>query len=192
MALQIRPARPEEYDEIGALVVRAFATIDGFDPDTTDYTDELADVAGRSWSCEIYVATLPDDPSGGERIVGAVTYVPGPGPYAEFDETDGAGLRMLAVEPAYSGRGIGTALTEVCLDRAVEQGRRLLVLHTSSENTAAQALYPRLGFRRVPQRDLHVDGLWLKGYEWRAGGESTAPSGAPPRSDVRRSPNAAT
>ena len=167
MAFQIRRARPEEYGPIGALVVRAFATIEGFDADTADYTDELADVAGRATSCEIYVATLPDGASGGERIVGAVTYVPGPGPYAEFEEPDGAGLRMLAVEPAYAGLGIGTALTRVCMDRAMAQGKRLLVLHTSSENTAAQALYPRLGFRRVTSRDIYVDGLWLQGYEWR-------------------------
>lgn len=161
MALEIRPARPDEHDVVGALTVRAFATIPGFDAGHDGYTAVLADVATRARTCEILVA-LDDG-----RVVGAVTYVPGPGPLAEFDEPGGSGLRMLAVEPGHEGRGIGTALTRTCLDRAAASGRCLMVLHTSEHNVAAESLYVRLGFRRTPQRDIHVDTLWLKAFEWR-------------------------
>lgn len=165
MDLTIRPARPDEFDAVGALTVRAFATIEGFDADNDEYTEVLADVAGRAKTCEIIVAV---ESAGTGRILGAVTYVPGPGPFAEFTDTDAAGLRMLAVEADAAGRGIGSALTRVCCDRAAAQGRARLVLHTSHRNRVAQRLYPRLGFRRTPERDLSLpSGLQLHGFEFR-------------------------
>lgn len=60
-------------------------------------------------------------------------------------------LSRLAVAPAYRGRGLGTQLIEMLLHEGkktlgVAQGS--LFVHVS--NTAAQALYERLGFTRSP------------------------------------------
>ena len=60
------------------------------------------------------------------------------------------------------GRGPGqalgipgtTRLAAACLDRARQDGRRRLVLHTATYMPAAVRLYERLGFARLPERDF--------------------------------------
>ena len=60
----------------------------------------------------------------GRRVLGGVTYVPGPGsPFAEFTDPDAAGIRMLAVADDAQGRGVGEALGRACIDRARAAGR---------------------------------------------------------------------
>ena len=90
----------------------------------------------------------------GPGVVGAVTYVPGrDNRFAEFDDPDAAGIRMLAVDPAAQRRGAGAALVAACVDRAVAAGRGRIVLHTTDEMVTARRLYGRMGFRRAPDRD---------------------------------------
>ena len=98
-------------------------------------------------------------------MVGGVTFVADFGPLAEFEGTDESGMRMLAVDPAAQGRGVGRLLAQACIDRAREDGRARLVLHTTRAMTAAHRLYRGLGFRRVPERDLRTPGgLALEAY----------------------------
>ena len=89
----------------------------------------------------------------GDHIVGTVTYVPARSPYAEFDDDDAVGIRMLAVHPTAQRLGVGRALVEECLRLARAQGRARVVLHTTPWMTTAQRLYERLGFERAPERD---------------------------------------
>lgn len=97
-------------------------------------------------------------------VVGGVTYVAGRGPYAEFDDPQGAGVRMLAVAPAAQGRGVGTALIRACAARARAQGKARLWLHTTPELVVAQRLYEREGFRRAPENDWHGEDYHLIAY----------------------------
>ena len=60
---------------------------------------------------------------------------------------------MLAVDPAFAGRGIATALVEACDARARAAGAQKLVCSVEDKNTAALNLYNRLGFVREPSRD---------------------------------------
>jgi ribosomal protein S18 acetylase RimI-like enzyme len=100
------------------------------------------------------------------RVLGGATYVPGPGPYAESEREDEAGIRMLAVAPWAQGRGIGRALTEACMALARSAGRRRIVLLTLDSMTPAHRLYEGLGFRRAPGRDWTPEPrLRLLGYE---------------------------
>jgi ribosomal protein S18 acetylase RimI-like enzyme len=92
------------------------------------------------------------------RILGGVTFVPGPGPLAEFDGPNESGMRMLAVDPAAQGRGVGRLLARACLDRARAIGRSRIVLHTTGAMTAAHALYRSLGFARTPELDIRTPG----------------------------------
>ena len=162
--VRVRSARPDELPFVGALTVRAYAALDDFNPEADDYAAVLADAADRARTCEVLVAV--DGAPG--RILGAVTYVPGLGPYAEFSESDWAGVRMLAVAPEAWGRGIGAALMRACLANAERDGRRGVALHTTATMPAAARLYPRLGFRRAPERDWTTSsGTLLLGYEWR-------------------------
>ena len=62
-------------------------------------------------------------------------------------------FRLLAVESAARGQGAGEALVQECIERCKTEGAEALVLWTRPVMTAAQRLYERLGFGRVPHRD---------------------------------------
>ncbi len=68
---------------------------------------------------------------------------------------DEAEIRMLAVDPAARGRGVGEILVRECVRRAAAapHSARAVVLWTQPQMTAAQRLYERLGFRRAAERD---------------------------------------
>ena len=157
----IRPIRPDEYRALGELTVAAYHAIPGHMPDQDSYDVQLRDVARRAETSCVRVAVTP----AGE-LLGGVTYVSGPDdPYSEELREGEAGIRMLAVDPAHQGRGIGHALTDWCLARARADGRRRLVLHTSTSMPAAVRLYERMGFERVPELDfVPVPGVDLIAY----------------------------
>jgi GNAT superfamily N-acetyltransferase len=157
--MTVRPVRPEEHKALGAVTVAAYRALLGDDMDA-GYATELADVAGRAPLVDVLV-----DVDEQERILGGITYIPGPGPMAWFAGAGEAGMRMLAVDPAAQGRGVGARLVEACVDRAVAAGKRRLLLHTTAPMTVAHRLYERAGFRRDPDRDEVLDGgLRLLGY----------------------------
>jgi ribosomal protein S18 acetylase RimI-like enzyme len=160
-AFTIREARREEYEAIGEITVRAYRDVG----ETEEaYYAELRDVADRARQVPVLVAV--EDGSG--RVLGAVTYVPGPGPFHEGDFGDAASFRMLAVDAAARGRGVGQALVEACLDRARAAGRDALSLYTRPFMTAAHRMYERLGFERLPEIDWEFEpGEWLYAYRLR-------------------------
>jgi ribosomal protein S18 acetylase RimI-like enzyme len=162
MTTQVREARPEEYDAIGELTVAAYAIY----PEAAEddgYQAELRDVEERAAICPIYVAI--DETTG--RVVGGAMYVPGPGNrYAESENEGEAGIRMLAVDPAFRGQGIGAALTGALIERARADGQRRIALLSLRSMTAAHRLYERLGFRRASDRDWEFEpGNRLLGFE---------------------------
>jgi ribosomal protein S18 acetylase RimI-like enzyme len=141
----VRPVRADEHDRVAELTLAAYEQLG---VDVGPYRALLADVAGRAAAAEVLVAVR------GSRVVGAVTFVPDrDNAYAEFDDADAAGIRMLAVDPDAQGAGIGKALVEACVARATATGRSRVVLHSTTEMAAARRLYRRLGFRRAPDRD---------------------------------------
>src|SRR6266511_272498 len=66
---------------------------------------------------------------------------------------DEAEFRMLAVDPTVQGAGVGEALVRACLQRAAEHGCTAVTICTRDFAAAAQRLYARLGFQRVPELD---------------------------------------
>lgn len=144
--LAVRAALPEEFERVAELTVDAYARVLG--DELGEYRDELADVATRAKSAEVLVAV------GAEGVVGAVTYVPGAdSPLLEFEDPDAAGIRMLAVDPAFQGLGAGRVLTEACIERARAAGRRRVLLYSTAPMVIARAMYERMGFRRDEARD---------------------------------------
>ena len=77
-----------------------------------------------------------------------------------------AQLRLLIVEPAARGRGLGRRLVEECIAFARAKGYRRLVLWTQSNLAAARALYRRCGFRRVRKERHSSFGYDLVGEFW--------------------------
>ncbi len=162
----VRSVRPEEYQALASLTLDAYGVLLGPDLDG-EYAAELADVATRAAQSDTLVAV--DDEG---RLVGGVTYVPGPGPLAWFDGPDEAGFRMLAVAPNAQGRGVGAALVAACVARARVAGKARLFLHTTAPMTVAQRIYHRAGFRRDPGRDRVLEGgLVLLAYVLELGPE---------------------
>jgi ribosomal protein S18 acetylase RimI-like enzyme len=156
-SLSVQPARPDEFGAIAELTVRVY--VDG-GLATDGYTAELADVAGRSARAELLVVR---DEEG--TVVGSVALVLS-GDFGEVTTSEEeAAFRMLVVDPAARGRGIGELLVTTCMDRARAAGKRRMVLSTGSAMTAAHRLYDRLGFRRLPERDwTPVPGIDLMVY----------------------------
>jgi DNA-binding MarR family transcriptional regulator/ribosomal protein S18 acetylase RimI-like enzyme len=77
-----------------------------------------------------------------------------------------AQLRLLLVEPAARGSGLGRRLVEACVGFARAAGYRKLVLWTQSELTAARAIYEKLGFRKVRSEPHRSFGKSLTGEHW--------------------------
>ena len=150
-------AVPGDFDEIAELTVRVY--VDGALANE-GYTPELADVAGRASRSQLLV--VRDDAG---RVVGSVALVLA-GDFGEvLVSDDEAAFRMLVVDPAMRGRGLGELLVTTCLDRARAAGKRRMVLSTGTRMAAAQRLYQRLGFTRLPERDWSpVPGIDLLVY----------------------------
>ena len=158
VTFDVRAIRDDEVAALSALTVAAYGDLD---MDIGDYRDELADVAGRVRNADVLVAV------GDGRVLGGVTYVgDARNVYAEFDDADGAGIRMLAVAANARGRGVGVALVDACIALARARGRARIVLHTTDAMDVAQRMYRRLGFTRASARDWRPRaGVALLGYE---------------------------
>ncbi|TCC02799.1 GNAT family N-acetyltransferase [Kribbella soli] len=144
MTIDIRPAVPEEYDAVGELTVEAYSH-DGFVKG--EYAMTLRAAADRAAKAELWVAA---DSSG---LLGTVTYCPVGSVYREIGRDDEGEFRMLGVAGRARGLGIGTALTEQCIERTRELGQRRIVMSSAVYMTTAHRIYERLGFVRLPERD---------------------------------------
>jgi ribosomal protein S18 acetylase RimI-like enzyme len=162
----IRPVQPEEYVPLGELTVAAYHSLPDEMRHQHTYDQRLRDVATRARTSCVLVAVGP----AGE-LLGGVTYVSGPDdPYSEELSEGEAGIRMLAVDPALHGRGVGRALTEACIERARAAGRRRIILHTGDWMAAAKHLYESIGFQRETAIDFSpAPGIYLIGYAFELG-----------------------
>ena len=90
----------------------------------------------------------------GRQIVGAVALI-ADGDKADVEDPDRwASVRALAVDPAARRRGIGQRLVGWCIGEARQHEAPAICLHSAIFQTTAHRLYERLGFKRIPERDL--------------------------------------
>lgn len=145
MSLEIRRILPEEYAAAGAVTEAAY---DEFTTGPHDsYRVLLRDTATRDREAEVWVAVE------GGRVLGNVTIAPLGSAWREIGTDDEGEFRMLAVDPAGRGRGVGRALLESTLARFRDEGFAGVALSSLETMTAAHSLYRRAGFVRDPGRD---------------------------------------
>jgi DNA-binding MarR family transcriptional regulator/GNAT superfamily N-acetyltransferase len=77
-----------------------------------------------------------------------------------------AKLRLLLVEPAARGTGLGRRLVRECIAFAREKGYRKLVLWTQANLAAARAIYKSEGFSLVKSEKHASFGVKLTGEYW--------------------------
>ena len=155
----VRDALPGELAEVGEIRVTAYAG-GGFLYPGSGYAPVLREL-GSDGDGTVLVAVE------GGRIVGTVTLRSEGQVAAGPDEAE---IRALAVTPEGQGKGTGSALLRAAIERAQRGGVRHLVLLTQPEMLAAQRLYQRAGFHRLPDRDWSPSpGHMLLAYGLRLG-----------------------
>lgn len=63
-----------------------------------------------------------------------------------FFSKDWSYIRLVGVNPAFEGKGIGRKLTEMCLNTAIKNGEKFMALHSAEFQKPAQHIYETLGF----------------------------------------------
>jgi GNAT superfamily N-acetyltransferase len=162
--VRVRLVGPHEYERVAELSVQAYA----HDYDISDeYRASLADVASRAREHEVWVA---EDLATGQLLGTVATPRPGAhiSPLGEDGELD---FRLLAVDPAARRRRVGALLTEHVITLARQRGLDRVVMNSGPQMLGAHALYHRLGFVRLTERETRV----VAGGTLLAFGYDTAP-----------------
>lgn len=149
----IRDALPQEMAEVGQLRVTAYRS-GGYLSENSGYEAQLREL-GADGAGAVLVAVSAPRPGAGQHdaISGTVMLQPWPHAGQVVTGSAEAEIRALAVAPDAQGAGVGSALLAAVIERASASGVDHLVLLTQPEMRAAQRLYERAGFRRLPGRD---------------------------------------
>ena len=159
LTVTFRRAVPADFPEVRRITRDAYLRAGHFAADHP-YMGLLENVEHRAEHAQVWVAE-----SAG-KVVAAVTLTFAGEPYSEIARDGELEFRMLAVDPAHQGGGVGRAVVR----KIVEYARQLPGIEAISITSAtfmdrAHALYRSLGFRRAPERDWYVPGedvlLWV-------------------------------
>ena len=71
-------------------------------------------------------------------------------PIAGTDYANACEMKRLYVRRAFRRFGLGRALTQALIDRAIEAGHSVMLLDTLDEMESARELYESLGFEDIP------------------------------------------
>ncbi len=164
---EVRNAKPEEFAEIGQLLVRVYSQLEGFpkESEQPNYYKMLANIGEitKKPAAELLAAVSPEGRIGGAVVYFGDMHYYGSGGTAT-QEKNAAGFRLLGVDHASRGRGLGKLLTIACIEKAREQKLPQLVIHTTKAMQTAWKMYENLGFKRSEDLDFMQEELPVFGF----------------------------
>src|SRR5690606_12857638 len=120
----IRRCRPAEYASVGRMIAEAYAGLSGM-PQATEqpeYYALLLDVGRRDRNPYIRVYVAVDEL---DQPIGSVDFIEDMSQYGSGGSagslTATAGIRLLAVAPAWRQAGVGKTLIRLCIEQARAQ-----------------------------------------------------------------------
>lgn len=159
MTVTIREFEPADAEALDDMALTVFSEYRDYYHDWTAMQEEYSRISELAEVGRIFVAVEND------RLIGGVCYMGPHTPRLKCFEPEWSFIRSLVVDPVCRGRGIGTRLTEVCIQKAREDGSRVIALVTSPVMRHAVRIYEKLGFRRASDigefGDIHYS-LYLK------------------------------
>ncbi len=163
----VRSALPHEYKVVGQLMVNVYSHLSGFPTpeEQPAYYQLLANVGSlkESGKAELLVAS-----SDSNFIGGAVVYFNDMKNYGSggtaTQEVNAAGFRLLAVDPATRGLGLGKMLVNYCIEKARADGCQQMIIHTTQAMQPAWKMYEQMGFRRSEDLDFMQGQLSVFGF----------------------------
>ena len=159
MNVAFRLAAPSDLPEVRRITRDAYLAAGHFATDHP-YMSVLEDVEHRAEHAQVWVAEATG------RVVAAVTLTFAGEPYSEIARDGELEFRMLAVDPASQGNGLGRAVVGKVVEHAGHMpGIGAISITSATFMERAHRLYESFGFRRAPERDWYVPGedvqLWV-------------------------------
>ena len=163
----IRNATAEEFEEIGRLMVSVYSQLEGFptQDEQPAYYTMLANIGelAKKPATDLLVAISPDG-----KIAGGVVYFSDMQYYGSggtaTNEKNAAGFRLLAVDPAARGKGIGKLLTNECIRKAKNKKLSQVIIHSTRAMQTAWKMYESMGFKRSEDLDFMQEELPVFGF----------------------------
>ncbi len=163
----IREALPNQFNEIGKLMVEVYAQLEGFPSkiEQPDYYKMLLNIGSLTEKPKVKLLIAV---SSSGKISGAVIYFGsmkyyGSGGIATL-EKNAAGFRLLAVGHAERGNGIGKILTKACIQMAKDEKQVQVIIHSTQAMQIAWKMYEKIGFIRSKELDFIQGELPVFGF----------------------------
>jgi GNAT superfamily N-acetyltransferase len=141
--IRIRDYVSSDADDLNRIAVAAFDQFRDQYEDWPAMRAGLCKTSGLSATGEIIVVECRG------QLAGGVAYFGPHRPKAPFFDSSWPVIRMLVVDPASRGNGLGRLLTMECIARARRDKASVIALHTSPIMTVALPMYLRMGFVRA-------------------------------------------
>jgi GNAT superfamily N-acetyltransferase len=138
--IRLRDYEHADAEDLNRIAVAAFDQFRDHYGDWPAMLAGLSKTSDLSASGEVIIAKLQD------TFAGAVAYFGPNSQKAAFFDQRWPIIRMLVVDPAFRGKGIGRALSDECIARAKRDGSPIIALHTSPIMSVALPMYLRMGF----------------------------------------------
>jgi len=170
MKFDIRDIRPDEYDQLGSIMVNVYSALEGFPKaeEQPQYYEMLKKVGKFSENPETRVL-IAHSPENG--VLDGIVYYSDMAQYeaggSATSERNSSGIRLLGVRSDIRGAGIGKALATRCIDLAKDSNNEQIILHTTKAMKVAWSMYDKLGFERSSDLDFLQGDLSVFGFRYK-------------------------